>query len=164
MRNFSRTCGVVAAAVFVAAAPSAVAEEATKNICQTVGPPGQPENLGDREGHGIVVVTAACRVKSGPLDGGVLTAQYIWEADKTNGTMIFGGGVVRKAGATVVYQYTEGKWAVTMAEGKVTGITSSGKGRWPVASGSAASLAGKTFTWTSKTTGAGQYETVWTAD
>ena len=163
MRNLSKICGVVAAVAFMAVAPSAVAEEATKNVCQYIGH-DSPENLGDREGHGIVVVSSTCRVESGPLEGGVLTAQYIWEFDKTNGTVIFGGGVIRKAGATVVYQYTEGKWAVTMADGKVTGYTSSGNGRWAVASGSAASLAGKTFTWTSKPTGAGQYETVWTAD
>ena len=51
-----------------------------------------------------------------------------------------------------------------MTDGKVTGYTSSGKGRWAIASGSAASLAGRTFTWESKPTGVGLYETVWTAD
>ena len=163
MRNLSKICGVVAAVAFMAVAPSAVAEEATKNVCQYIGH-DSPENLGDREGHGIVVVSSTCRVESGPLEGGVLTAQYVWEFDKTTGTLIFGGGVVRKPGATVVYQYTEGNWAVTMTDGKPTGIISSGKGRWPVASGSAASLAGKTFTWTSKAAGAGKYETVWTPD
>jgi hypothetical protein len=163
MRNFSKTCGVVAAVAFVAAAPRAVAEEVAKNACQEIGH-GSFESLGDREGHGILIVSASCRVESGPLEGGVLTAQYVWEWDKTTAALTFGGGIVRKAGATVVYQYTEGKTTLIMTDGKVTGYTSSGKGRWAVASGSAASLAGKTFTWESKPTGVGQYDTVWTAD
>jgi hypothetical protein len=163
MRNGLGTCGFVAAVAVVGVAPGAVADEVAKNICQEIGHAG-PESLGDREGHAIAIVSASCRIQSGPLEGGVLTAQYIWEWDKTTATMIFGGGVVRKAGSTVVYQYTTGDIALTMADGKVTGFTSSGKGRWAVATGSAAPLAGKSFTWASKPAGFGQYETVWTAE
>ena len=53
----------------------------------------------------------------------------------------------------MVWQGAEGKIALTMADGKVTGWTGSGKGAYPIATGSAASLAGKPFTWTAKSTG-----------
>jgi hypothetical protein len=74
------------------------------------------------------------------------------------------GGVVRKPGATVAYEITEGSLALTMADGKVTGFTASGKGRWSMGAGGAASMAGKTFTYKARPTGAGQWETDVTAD
>ena len=51
-----------------------------------------------------------------------------------------------------------------MTDGKVTGFTASGKGRWPTATGTAASLAGKSWTFKSWPTGAGQWEADWTVD
>jgi hypothetical protein len=80
------------------------------------------------------------------MAGGLVTGQDIWEWVKTNATLVSISGVVSKPGAIAVYQITEGKLALTMTDGKVTGVTGSGKGHWPVASGSAASLAGKSFT------------------
>jgi hypothetical protein len=53
---------------------------------------------------------------------------------------------------------TEGKLAVVMTDGKVTGVTTSGKGSYPMATGSWGSLAGKSFTYTSKATGPGLFE------
>ena len=44
-----------------------------------------------------------------------------------------------------------------MTDGKVTGFTGSGKGTAVVATGSAASMAGKSDTWTAKSTGMGQF-------
>jgi hypothetical protein len=66
-------------------------------------------------------------------------------------------GVARKPGATVVYVGPEGKLALTMTDGKVTGFTGSGKGVYVLATGSAASLAGKPYTWTAKSTGPMQF-------
>ena len=60
------------------------------------------------------------------------------------------GGVIRKPGSTLVYRGTEGTLALTMAEGKVTGATASLKGEQLLGTGSAASLAGKPYTATSK--------------
>jgi uncharacterized protein (DUF2147 family) len=56
------------------------------------------------------------------------------------------------------YQDTEGKVALTIADGKVTGATGVGKVHWVVATGGAAPLAGKTFSYTFKATGPGQWE------
>jgi len=52
-----------------------------------------------------------------------------------------------------VYVQTEGKVAVTYANGKMTGFTASGKGRIAVATGDAALEAGKVTTWTVAPTG-----------
>ena len=151
-------CGVAAAIAFAAFAPSAVAQEnIVKNTCQDVGV-GPPEPLGDREGHSISVARFSCRIESGPMGGGVLTGTVIWEWDKTNAVLVSGSAVDRKPGADVVEQITEGKLALTMADGKVTGFTASGRGSYPLATGSAASLAGKSYTWTVKSTGPGQFE------
>ena len=158
MQNFLRSFGLAAVAVaFVALAPSAIAQEVTKFSCQAVGG-GAPEPLGDREGHNITVTTASCRNVGGLLDGSLLTAQEIWEWDGTNAKMLLESGVFRKPGAIVTYELTEGKLALTMTDGKVTGFTASGKGRFPTATGTAASLAGKSWTWKSRPAGAGQWE------
>lgn len=158
MHYLLNVCGVATAAIaFAAVAPSAVAQEnIIKNTCQDVGvSPSEP--LGDREGHAISVVEYSCRVDSGPLSGGVMTGTAIWEWDKTNAVMLSNSGVIRKPGSTAVY-VSDGKNALTIADGKVTGFTASGRGSWPMAIGGAASLAGKSFTWTAKSTGPGQYD------
>jgi hypothetical protein len=74
-----------------------------------------------------------------------------------NATLVSEHGIVRKPGATVVYVETQGKLALTMADGKVTGWAASARGTNVVATGSAASLAGKSYTTTSKPTGPGQF-------
>jgi hypothetical protein len=71
--------------------------------------------------------------------------------------MLAGSGVVRKAGATVVWNAAEAKLAFAMAEGKVTGWTVSGRGSWVLATGSWASMSGKPFTWTGKSISPTQY-------
>ena len=163
MRSLSKICGIVAAVAFMAGAPSVRAEDVARNKCQPIGPNGF-QKLSDHPDHGLDIVTASCRVATGPIDGGAITAQYFWEWDKNVATLIYGGGVVRKGDAILVYQYTAGTITLDMTDGKITGHASSGKGRWAIATGAAASLAGKTFTWKSESTPTGDYETVWTAD
>jgi hypothetical protein len=158
MQNFLRSCGLAAVVLpFAAFAPSAIAQEVSKFSCQTVGGSNTPEPLGDREGHGITVTTASCRIVGGVLDGSLLTAQEIWEWDGTNAKMLLESGVFRKPGPIATYELTEGKLALTMTDGKVTGFTASGKGRYPTATGTAASVAGKSWTWKSWPSGAGQW-------
>jgi|SRR6516164_3271033 hypothetical protein len=164
MQNVLRFGGAATAALaFAAFAPSAIAQEVMKFTCQAVGTIA-PEPLGDREGHSITVLTASCRSAGGVLDGAVTTAQEIWEWDGTNAKMLLESGVIRKPGALATFELTEGKLALTMTDGKVTGFTASGKGRWPTATGTAASLAGKSGTFKSWPTGAGQWEADWTVE
>jgi len=164
MRCSTGIFGVATAIAMVTAAPAARGEDFAKFKCQDVGAVDTIEPAGDRDGHGIMAATVSCGVTSGPLEGGLGTVQGIYEWDKTTGAMLTEGGVIRKPDALVVFKMTEGKIVLTMAEGKVTGFTATGKGRLPFASGGAAAMAGKTFNWTAKGVGFGQYEVIWTAD
>ena len=74
--------------------------------------------------------------------------------------MVSGFGVVRKPGGMLVYQDVDGKLALTLADGKVTGYTDSGRVSWPIATGSAASLVAKSAVWTATPTGPDQFEIV----
>jgi hypothetical protein len=158
MHCLLNVCGLATAAIaFASFAPSAVAQENAFTLtCQNVGG-GAPEPIEDREGHSILVNDYSCRADSGPLSGGVWTGRAIWEWDKTNAVLVSGNGVVRKPGATVVYQEARGKLALTMTDGKVTGFAASGQGSFRTATGSAAALAGKSYTFASKPTGQGQF-------
>ncbi len=157
MRYLLKASGIAAAIALMAVAPSAVAQESTSTLaCQDVGV-SAPEPLGDREGHSILTSQTSCRVDSGPVSGGVSTGTDIWEWNGPKAVLLSSSGVVRKPGATVVYLSTAGTLALTMTDGKVTGWTASGRGTYPVATGSAASLAGKSFTFTAKPTGPGQF-------
>ena len=63
------------------------------------------------------------------MSGGVSTGTIIWEWDGTNAVLLSESGVIRKPGSTLAYRGTEGKLALTMADGKVTGFTASLKGQ-----------------------------------
>ena len=124
--------------------------------CQYIEAP-TAEPLGNEEGHGISVRDYACQVTQGPLGGGVLTARAVWEMDKSGGRLLLGGGVIRKPGATAVLQLLDGKLEYVTTNGEVTEVRTSGKGAYLLASGAAASLSGKTFTYITKTTAPAQF-------
>ncbi len=113
------------------------------------------EPLGDREGHGLRVAPLSCVITAGPLSGGVFTGTTIWEMDKSGGAFLAGNGVLRKPGAMVVELLTDGKLELVMSDGKVIGATTTGHGRYVMAVGSAASLSGKTWVYTTKATATG---------
>ena len=77
-----------------------------------------------------MVLTANCRNVGGVLDGSLTTAQVIWEWDGTNAKMLLESGVIRKPSALATFELTEGKLALTMTDGKVTGFTA---GKRPLA-------------------------------
>lgn len=78
--------GVVGAASF------AQAPLTFRLLCQSVGV-GPQEPLGDREGHNLSVTNYSCRVEGGPLDGGLVTGNTIYEWDKINGIGLAGNGL-----------------------------------------------------------------------
>jgi hypothetical protein len=127
-----------------------------KCYCHNIGTAPQ-EPLGDREGHSISVSSYSCRVEGGPLDGGVLTGASIFEWDKTNGLGLSGDGVGRKAGAALVYQLSTFKNTLSVADGKVTGFLATGRGTYKLATGGASSLSGRSFTYTARPAGSGQF-------
>lgn len=116
-----------------------------------------PEALGDRDGHAISANQIVCRVEGGLTDGGVMhnTAMYEW--DKTNAVMLSSAGITRKPGAMSAFQQSEGRISLVLADGKVTGANYSGRGRVTLATGAAAVLMGKTYSYAGKSTGPGQF-------
>ena len=158
MRGLPKIYGISVALAFAATAPGAGAQEVilTTN-CFQVGP-AAPEPLGDHEGHAISVEQDVCVDKTGPFVGAVVTMTNVWEWNGPTATLVSSAGVARKPGANTAIQLTTGKIELTMVDGKVTGAVASGTGRWPIATGSVAALAGKSFTWTSKGIGPGQFE------
>ena len=155
-RRLLLCCVGVAALALTSTVALAQSGQTARLYCHAVGS-SQPEPLGDREGHAISIGEIACRVEGGLADGGLLTGTIIYEWDKANGVLLSGIGVTRKPGATTSYQHTEGKITLIMSDGKVTGYTGSGRGRHTMATGAAASLNGKTYSFTFKTVGPGQY-------
>jgi hypothetical protein len=125
-------------------------------LCQNTDP-SPLEPLGDWEGHALSVASYTCRVEGGPLDGGDLTGTIIYEWDKTNAVGLSANGVGRKAGAALVYQLGEFKNALTLVDGKVTGFLGSGQGTFKLATGSAASLVGKTFSYVVRPAASSQF-------
>lgn len=153
LRLRSRLC----VAAFALASAGAAAQGVTARLyCHTVGN-GTAEALGDREGHTIAAGQFTCRVEGGPGDGGVLTGTNIVEWDKAQGVVLSGSGVTRKPGAVTAYQIVEAKSSLLMTDGKVTGVTGAGRGRFTLATGAAAAYAGKGFSYTLNTTGPGQF-------
>ena len=124
--------------------------------CQYIEAP-TAEPFGNEEGQGISVRDYACQVTQGPLIGGVLTGRAVWEMDTSGGRLLMGGGVIRKPGAIAVLQLSEGKLEYATTNGEVTAVTTSGRGNYLLASGGAASLSGKTFTYSTKTTAPAQF-------
>jgi hypothetical protein len=158
MRNLLKAPGIVTALAFAAFGPAAAAQESTATFtCQDIGADAPLEPLGDREGHSISISQFSCRVDSGPMSGGVSTGTGIWEWNGPNAVLVSQHGVIRKAEATLVFVDTAGTLALTMAGDKVTGWAASGRVTFPVATGSAAAMAGKSATWTAKPTGPAQF-------
>lgn len=133
---------------------AAFAQTTWKAHCTNIGPAAS-EALGDREGHGLSVANSVCTVEGGPFNGGVTTQQVIWEGDQAKGasTLVSGDGVTRKPGATSAYRNTAGTLTYVMKDGKPAGWTASGTSVITIAVGEAASMKGKSVSWTGRATG-----------
>ena len=134
-----------------------------RSTCQNVGV-AAPEAVGDRDGHLLSVGSYSCASQGGVLDGTVSSGMNIWEVDKGAGVMVSGNGVMRKPGMLVVYTVTEGSYALTMADGKVTGFVGTAKGVYKLATGPAASLSGKAYTARFRSIDRGQFVIETTVD
>lgn len=144
------------AALALAATPTLAQTDQNQQLCTLVGT-AAPEPAGDREGHAIQVASATCTIVGGALDGSVVTQYALWDMDGPTANLTSGYGVIRKAGGVAAYQTTSGTRTLVMKDGKVVGWTASGKGRYTLATGSAAAAAGKSFSWTAKLTGLNRY-------
>lgn len=149
-RSIKAICGVAAVAL-AAAVGSALAQTPIthKAVCVFVGL-GAMEPIGDRAGHALRVSPYSCLVEGGPMDGAVMTGTNIYEWDGAKAVVLSGDGVGRKPGSITSFKVIEGATTLTMTDGKVTGFTGSGKGVVNLASGSAAVLKGKTYSYTAR--------------
>lgn len=138
------------------AAPATAQPSTFRVLCTTYGS-NSLEPVGDREGHSIQAAEAACVTEGGALDGTVTTQNTLWEFDKGAGTMLSSHGFSRKPGAVAAYANSSGTLTFQTSEGKVTGWLATGKGRYLVATGSAAALTGKTYGWQARPTGPRTY-------
>ena len=130
--------------------------QTSKSTCMNAGP-NVPEPLGDRDGHAVQVSDGTCMTEGGLLEGTVMTQHTIWELDKGVLNILSAHGVSRKPGTTVSYRVTNGALTFMMKDGKPAGWTASGKGVYTLATGSAAALMGKTFSWNGSATGPRSY-------
>jgi len=124
-------------------------------ICQAFGASTR-EALADRQGHAVTTGGTSCRVEGGPMNGGVTTIAGVSEADGDVSTVLVTHAITRKPGSMVLTVGEAGKSTlVKNAEGKVTGTKGEGRGRYVIAVGDGAPLAGRKYTYTVTTT-AGQ--------
>jgi len=131
--------------------------------CQSVGTSPR-EDAADRAGHAITVGQYSCRHEGGLMNGALSTGMSITEWNGNNGEGIASNTVSRKPGAITITANHDSKYALVMTDGKVTGSAGNGRGRFAVATGSAASLLGKSYHWVTKPTGPGQFDIEITLD
>jgi hypothetical protein len=93
----------------------------------------------------------------GLLKGSVYTGSNVTEWDGTTGKYVSGNAVTRAAGGMLVTTITGGTLEYIMKDGKPVGVISSGTGQAAIATGSAAPYAGRSFKFSSKTTGLNQF-------
>lgn len=147
--------GLLALSLVVSSVAFSQGATTSKNICNRVGGNSIEPVTKDMS---IQISTISCRIEGGPMAGAVLTGSQVYEFQGLNGTMLFGSGIVRKAGSVLVYQNVDGRTTLSVTDGKVTGATGAGKGVYKAAYGAIASAAGKSYSY--KVTTTGPYEFV----
>jgi hypothetical protein len=132
----------------IGASGSAFAGMIGRYECSIIGLPMQ-DPVGDRPGHMLVTVQYSCFGVDGLLKGTVHTVSSVSEWDGPQGTFLIGGGTQRAPGGLAVTQITDGTaWVI-----KPSGTESKGTGIFKFASGTLAALSGKSFKFTTKSTG-----------
>jgi len=145
-----------ALSTFLAPSPVGAQSIGVRVLCTNHGP-NIAEPIVDRDGQSLLAAEATCVVQGGPMDGAVETQHNLWHYDKGSGALLSGHAVTRKPGALSATVITQGGLALRMTDGKVSGWNASGTGRMTLATGAAASLAGRSFNWTANPTGPASY-------
>ena len=81
----------------------------------------------------------------------------LWEVDGAKWTLLVSASVTRRPDGRLLGLNTVGTLDLQMQDGRPVGWTASGQGKVALASGKAAALEGKAFTWTGRTNGPGVY-------
>jgi hypothetical protein len=151
----------IGAAVFVlalgaAANPAHAQGTSIRTLCTDPGP-HLNEPMPGREEQSILEGSGTCVIQGGPMDGAVETQHKLWHFDKAGGSLVSLHAVARKPGSMAVYVNDAGTLDFRTTEGKVTGWTASGKGRYVLGTGAAAAFSGKSVSWTAVPTGPRTY-------
>ena len=154
MRNGLLTL-LCSAVVLMAVTGYARSETVGRYECNVIGAVAQ-EAIGN--GHTLSSLQYSCVGVDGVLKGAVVTAVSSSEWDGPKGTYIASMGIHRAPGGFAIGQLTEGTGSVVMKDGKPVGTEASGKTLFKFASGTLASLSGKTVKFSTKLTGPNQFE------
>lgn len=158
-RMFNTRLSMSAVALSLTLAGSAAMAQSgtsSKSLCISTGAAAM-EPVGDREGHTLQNSLGTCRVEGAAFDGAVVTVYATWEQDKMTGTLLSGDGILRKPGALAAYRQLTGQRSLVVQDGKVVGWTATGKSVFTLAAGTFSAYAGKTFSWTAKSTAPNQF-------
>ena len=141
---FAGAGGLVALAAL--AAPSiSIAQITYRSDCQVVETT-RLENFG-HEGRPAQLSHFTCRIKGGPLHGSFVTGTNIWDVSDGAGGMLLGSiAIAQRAGSNVMYEVHDVSRRPQTREGRVVGWEATSWGIYKSATGTAAALAGKTFT------------------
>jgi hypothetical protein len=147
---------ITAAASLPAIGGTAHAELIARYECNIVGTLGQ-EPIGDRPGHMLVSFEYSCHGTDGLLKGALYTAYVASEWESQKGVYLYGAGIHRMTDGMAVVQLTEGAGSVVMQDGMPAVSQAKGKVVFKLASGSLASLAGKTAAFSARLTDPGHF-------
>lgn len=111
--------------------------------CRVTGT-SEVDHLG-REGQTAELTHFMCDITGGLLNGFVATGTNILEPRQGGARLVGSMVVAQKAGSTVVYEVSEGTRRFKKSKGRVVGWESTGKGTFKTATGTAAALAGRSF-------------------
>ncbi len=125
--------------------------------CSIIGPIGL-EPIGDRDGHLLRSYDYSCVGTDGLFKGGVSTGVSISEMDGPKVTFLLTGAVHRAAGGLAVGETLEGSGSTVIQDGKPARATASGTVIFKFASGTLASLSGKTVKWVAKPVGFNRFD------
>jgi hypothetical protein len=135
-------------------APGAVADELHNHDLCRQATPYPPEQL-DRDGHTLLMGTDSCETVEGVTKGTTWQDFGMWEWDGPKAKELAGWAVGRKTGATQACNELPEKATLelVMTDGKVTGWKASGQCVVTMGTGDFASMVGKTWYWSVKSTG-----------
>lgn len=148
-----RLCLPIACAMAVTAFSTTAAAQDKgnyRNVCQrtdAIAP------MAFENGRAVAVNHFTCQIEGGFMDGGTLIGMQVYELKGPEGRLVPGGGHSQKPGSMVVYDTTEGTLALNIVDGKVTGSSSAGKGRYRSTYGAASAYDGKSFVYSTRSTG-----------
>ncbi len=158
MRHLLSLCGI-ASILMISSSAMAQEDQTTWNCVPVTMSASTREAVGDRDGHMIATGQSVCTGTSGILKDAVWTFSVLFSYDKTEGTLIDSSGIARKPGTIVVTKLIDGHQTLVMTDGKLTGYSGSSHIAFPIATGDAAALGGKTVeaTWKNNAPQINQY-------